>query len=114
MSPHGIEARFILSIRIKVFEQKLAVYENIQFKENPNLNDKINALIFPQSQTFSIGDKSAFLEKAISIDPKSTDAKLYIIQNVSNLIESTSRLETWFDEFFSNQMRWNINNQELV
>ena len=105
VSSHGIKAHFILRIRLKLSEKQLAIYDNIQFKENPNLDDKMNAIIFPQRQTFNIRDKSAFLEKAISIDPKSIDAKKEILLNVSNLIESATKVEIWFSELISDRMR---------
>jgi hypothetical protein len=105
VSSHGIKAHFILRIRLKLSEKQLAIYDNIQFKENPNLDDKMNTIIFPQRQTFNIRDKSAFLEKAISIDPKSIDAKKEILLNVSNLIESATKVEIWFSELISDRMR---------
>ena len=105
VSSHGIKAHFILRIRLKLSEKQLAIYDNIQFKENPNLDDKMNAIIFPQRQTFNIRDKSAFLEKAISIDPKSIDAKKEILLNVSNLIESATKVEIWLSELISDRMR---------
>ena len=105
VSSHGIEANFILRIRLKLSEQQLEFLENIQFKENPNLDDKMNAIIFPQRQTFNIRDESAFLEKAISIDLKSIDAKQELIQNVSKLIESAIKLEIWFNQLYTDQMR---------
>ena len=105
ISSHGIDTHFILRIRLKLSEKQLAIYENIRFSENPTLDDKINHIIFPQRQTFNIRDKSAFLEKAISIDPKSIDAKQELIQNVSKLIESANKLEIWFNDLFSDQRR---------
>ena len=105
VSSHGIEANFKLSIRLKLSEKQLEIYDNIPFRENHNLDDKMNAIIFPQRQTFNIRDKSAFLEKAISIDPKSIDAKQELLQNVSKLVESANKLEIWFNELVSDQMR---------
>ena len=105
VSSHGIKAHFILRIRLKLSEKQLAIYDNIPFRENHNLDDKMNAIIFPQRQTFNIRDKSAFLEKAISIDPKSIDAKKEILLNVSNLIESATKVEIWFSELISDRMR---------
>ena len=105
ISSAGIETRFVLRIRLQVSEQQLEIFENIEPKEKLTLDDKMNTVIFPQRQSIEIRNKSALLEKIISIDPKSIDAKQEVIQNVSNLLESAKRLEISFNEFFSNQMR---------
>jgi hypothetical protein len=42
------------------------------------------------------------LERTISIDPKSIDAKQEVMQNISNLLGSAKKLEISFDEFLSN------------
>ena len=65
----------------------------------------MDTVIFPQRQSIKIRNKSAYLEKIITIDPKSIDAKQEVIQNVSKLLESAKRLEISFDEFFSNKQR---------
>ena len=96
MSATGIEARFVLRIRLPISEQQLEIYENLEPKEKLIFDDKMNAVIFPQRQSIYIKDKLAFLEKAISIDPKSIDAKQEVIQNISNLLESTKKLDISF------------------
>ena len=103
ISSAGIEARFVLRIRLQASEQQLEIFENLEPKEKLALDDKINTIIFPQRQSIKIEDKSAFLEKIISIDPKSIDAKQEVVQNVSQLLESAKKLEIRFKEFFSNQ-----------
>ena len=102
MSATGIETRFALRIRLPISEQQLENYENLEPKEKLILDDKMNAVIFPQRQSINIKEKSAFLEKTISIDPKSIDAKQEVIQNISNLVGSAKKLEISFDEFLSN------------
>ena len=96
MSATGIEARFVLRIRLSISEQQLEIYENLEPKEKLIFDDKMNAVIFPQRQSINIKDKLAFLEKTISIDPKSIDAKQEVIQNISNLLESTKKLDISF------------------
>ena len=102
MSATGIETRFALRIRLLISEQQLENYENLDPKEKLIFDDKMNAVIFPQRQSINIKEKSAFLEKTISIDPKSIDAKQEVIQNISNLVGSAKKLEISFDEFLSN------------
>ena len=102
MSPTGIETRFALRIRLPVSEQQLENYENLEPKEKLIFDDKMNAVIFPQRQSINIKEKSAFLEKTISIDPKSIDAKQEVMQNISNLLGSAKKLEISFDELLSN------------
>lgn len=102
ISSAGIETRFVLRIRLLVPKQQLDSYESLEPKEKLTLDDKLNSVIFPRHQSFIIRDKSALLEKIISIDPKSIDAKQEVIQNVSILLESAKRLEITFNEFFSN------------
>ena len=99
----GIEAQFVLRIRLQVSEQQLENFEKIEPKEKLTLDDKMDTVIFPQRQSIKIRNKSAYLEKIITIDPKSIEAKQEVIQNVSNLLESAKKLEIHFDEFFSNQ-----------
>ena len=96
MSATGIETRFALRIRLPISEQQLEIYENLEPKEKLIFDDKMNAVIFPQRQSIYIKDKLAFLEKTISIDPKSIDAKQEVIQNISNLLESTKNLDISF------------------
>ena len=100
LSSSGIEARFVLRTRIHVSEQQLMVIEKLGPKEKLIFNDKMNALIIPQHQSIIFRDKSAALEKIISIDPKSIDSKQEVIQNVSNLLESAKKLNIIFNEFF--------------
>ena len=94
---------FVLRIRLQVSEQQLENFEKIEPKEKLTLDDKMDTVIFPQRQSIKIRNKSAYLEKIITIDPKSIDAKQEVIQNVSNLLESAKKLEIHFNEFFSNQ-----------
>lgn len=101
MSATGIETRFALRIRLPISEQQLENYENLEQKEKLIFDDKMNALIFPQRQSINIKEKSAFLEKTISIDPKSIDAKQEVMQNISNLLGSAKKLEISFDELLS-------------
>ena len=102
MSATGIETRFALRIRLPVSEQQLENYENLEPKEKLILDDIMNAVIFPQRQSINIKEKSAFLEKTISIDPKSIDPKQEVMQNISNLLGSAKKLEISFDELLSN------------
>ena len=100
ISSSGIEARFVLRTRLQVSEQQLAVIEKLGPKEKRTFNDKMNNIIIPQHQSIIFRDKSAALEKIISIDPKSIDSKQEVIQNVSNLLESAKKLDIIFNEFF--------------
>jgi len=100
LSSSGIEARFVLRTRIHVSEQQLMVIEKLGPKEKLIFNDKRNNVIIPQHQSIIFRDKSADLEKIISIDPKSIDSKQEVIQNVSNLLESAKKLDIIFNEFF--------------
>jgi len=100
LSSSGIEARFVLRTRIHVSEQQLMVIEKLGPKEKLIFNDKMNTVIIPQHQSIIFRDKSAALEKIISIDPKSIDSKQEVIQNVSNLLESAKKLDIIFNEFF--------------
>ena len=102
MSATGIETRFALRIRLPTSEQQLENYENLEPKEKLILDDIMNAVIFPQRQSINIKEKSAFLEKTISIDPKSIDPKQEVMQNISNLLGSAKKLEISFDELLSN------------
>ena len=76
------------------------VIEKLGPKEKLIFNDKMNTVIISQHQWIIFRDKSAALEKIISIDPKSIDSKQEIIQNVSNLLESAKKLDIIFNEFF--------------
>ena len=105
VSSAGTETRFILRIKVLVSEQQLEMYESLEPKEKQTLDDKMNSVIFSQRQSFVVKDKFALLEKILSIDPKSIDAKHEVLQNVSNLFESARRLEINFNEFYSNQRR---------
>ena len=100
LSSSGIEARFVLRTRLHVSEQQLVVIEKLGPKEKLTFNDKMNTVIIPQHQSITFRDKSAALEKIISIDPKSIDSKQELIQNVSNLLESAKKLDIIFNEFF--------------
>ena len=102
MSATGIETRFALRIRLPISEQQLENYENLEPKEKLIFDDKMNAMIFPQRRSINIKEKSAFLERTISIDPKSIDAKQEVMQNISNLLGSAKKLEISFDELLSN------------
>ena len=102
LSVTGIETRFALRIRLPISEQQLENYENLEPKEKLIFDDKMNAVIFPQRQSINIKEKSAFLEKTISIDPKSIDPKQEVMQNISNLLGSAKKLEISFDELLSN------------
>jgi hypothetical protein len=102
MSATGIETRFALRIRLPISEQQLVNYENLEPNEKLIFDDKMNAVIFPQRQSINIKEKSAFLDKTISIDPKSINAKQGVMQNISNLLGSAKKLEIIFDEFLSN------------
>lgn len=82
ISSAGIETRFVLRTRLPVPEEQLEIYASLEPKEKLTLDDKMNLMIFPRHQSFIIRDKSAVLEKIISIDPKSIDAKQQVIQNV--------------------------------
>ena len=83
-------------------EQQLMVIEKLGPKEKLIFNDKMNTVIIPQHQSIIFRDKSAALEKIISIDPKSIDAKQEVMQNISNLLGSAKKLEISFDELLSN------------
>lgn len=98
VSATGIESRFALRIRLPISEQHLKIYENLQPKEKLIFDDKMNSVIFPQRQSIDIKEKSAFLEKTISIDPKSIDVKQEVMQNISNLLGSAKKLENSFSE----------------
>ncbi len=100
ISSSGIEARFVLRTRLQVSEQQLAVIEKLGPKEKRTFNDKMNNIIIAQHQSIIFRDKSAALEKIISIDPKSIDSKQEVIQNVSSLLESAKKLDIIFNEFF--------------
>lgn len=99
----------MLRIRLHVSEQQFEIFENLEPQEKLTFNEKMNRVIFPHHQSLGFIDKSALLEKIISIDPKSIDAKQEVIQNVSNLLESAKSLEISFDKFFSNKQRQNDN-----
>ncbi len=71
----------------------------------------MNLVIFPRHQPFIIRDKSAVLEKIISIDPNLIDAKQEVIQNVLSQLESAKRLEIMLNNFF--QIRGDKNNHQL-
>ncbi len=75
--------------------------------EKLSLDDKMNTVILPQSQSIKINGRSVLLGKIISIDPKSIAAKQEVIQNVSDLLGSAKKLEIRFNEFFSNEQRYN-------
>ena len=75
--------------------------------EKLSLDDKMNTVILPQSQSIKINWRSVLLGKIISIDPKSIAAKQEVIQNVSDLLGSAKKLEIRFNEFFSNEQRYN-------
>jgi hypothetical protein len=102
ISSPGIETRFVLRTRLLVPEEQLEIYASLEPKEKLTLDDKMNLLIFPRHQSFIIRDKSAVLEKIISIDPKSIDAKQEVIQNVLSQLESAKRLVITLNDFFSN------------
>jgi hypothetical protein len=102
ISSAGIETRFVLRTRLLVPEEQIEIYESLEHKEKLIFDDKMNLVIFPRHQSFIIRDKSAVLEKLISIDPKSIDAKQEVIQNVSSQLDSAKRLEITFNDFFSN------------
>lgn len=108
ISSAGIETRFVLRTRLLVPEEQIEIYESLEPKEKLILDDKMNLVIFPRHQSFIIRDKSAVLEKLISIDPKSIDAKQEVIQNVSSQLDSVKRLEITFKDFF--QIRGDNNN----
>ena len=103
ISTSGTETHFILSIRLHLSEQHLEVYESLEQKEKLALYDKINPVIPPQSQSIVVKDKLALLQKIVSIDPKAIDSKRQFIQDASNLLESSNRLEINFNEYISNQ-----------
>ena len=105
LSSSGIEARFVLRTRIHVSEQQLMVIEKLGPKEKLIFNDKMNTVIIPHHQSIIFRDKSAALEKIISIDPKSIDSKQEVIQNASNLLESAKKLNIIFNEIFLNKRR---------
>ena len=103
LSSSGIEAHFVLRTRLHVSEQQLMVIEKLGPKEKLIFNDKMNTVIIPQHQSIIVRDKSAALEKIISIDPKSIVSKQEVIQNVSNLLESAKKLDIIFNEFFEQE-----------
>jgi hypothetical protein len=97
------DSQFEIRVKLQVSEQQLAIYEKFQTKEKLKLDDEMNAAISLQHHFINILNKSAFLEKTISIDPKAIDAKQELIQNVSNLLESANKLEIRFNELHSDQ-----------
>jgi hypothetical protein len=100
ISSAGIETLFVFRSRLLVPEEQLEIYTSLEPKEKQTLYDKMNLMIFPRHQPFIIRDKSAVLEKIISIDPKSIDAKQKVIQNVLSQLESVKRLEITLNNFF--------------
>ena len=99
-SSAGIESRLVFRTRLLLLEEQLKIYASLEPKEKLTLDDKMNLLIFPRHQSFIIRDKSDKLEKIISIDPKSIDAKQEVIQNVLSQLESVERLEISLNNFF--------------
>lgn len=100
ISSAGIESRLVFRTRLLLLEEQLKIYASLEPKEKLTLDDKMNLLIFPRHQSFIIRDKSDELEKIISIDPKSIDAKQEVIQNVLSQLESVERLEISLNNFF--------------
>jgi hypothetical protein len=100
ISSAGIETRFVLGTRLLVPGEQLEIYASLEPNEKLTLDDKMNLVIFPRHQSFIMRDKSAVLEKIISIDPKSIDAKQEVIQNVLSQLESAKTLEITLNDFF--------------
>lgn len=96
----GIDTRFVLQITLCISEQQINILENLDSNEKQILDDKMNNVISPLRQSITIRDKSVLLDKIISIDPKSIDAKQEVIQSVLCLLESAKRLEIIFINFF--------------
>jgi hypothetical protein len=96
----GIDTRFVLQTRLCISEQQINILENLDPNEKQTLDDKMNNVISPLRQSITIRDKSVLLDKTISIDPKSVDAKQEVIHSVLSLLESAKRLEIIFMNFF--------------